>query len=78
MAFPAVTVYYLPTCPSCKAAKDYLTSHRVPFTAVDVSSPESMEKLRAKTGTMATPVLVVGGEQVIGWDRDKVKSLLGL
>lgn len=78
MPFPAVTIYYLPTCPSCKMAKDFLTSHNVPYTGIDVSSQEAMEEMTVKTGTMATPLLLIGGEQVIGWDKDRVKGLLGL
>ncbi|MDA8334934.1 MAG: glutaredoxin family protein [Peptococcaceae bacterium] len=78
MAFPPVTIYFLPTCPSCKAAKDFLAGHQVPFTAIDVSAPEAMAEMTAKTGTIATPVIVIGGEQVIGWDRNGVKTLLGL
>ena len=78
MAWLPVTLYYISACPACRAAKDFLTSHQIPFTAIDVSFRENMEELRAKRGTMAEPLLVVGAEQVIGWDRDRVKTLLGI
>jgi len=78
MSFPPVTVYYLPACPSCRAAKDFLDRHGVPYTGIDVSGPEAMAAMTAVTGSMATPVVVVDGEQVIGWDRDLVRHLLGL
>lgn len=35
-------------------------------------------ELVAKTGRLAVPVIVVGDEVVVGFDRGKLKRLLGI
>ncbi len=37
-----------------------------------------MEELLQKVGRRATPVIVVDGEVVVGFDRGKLQRLLGL
>jgi arsenate reductase (glutaredoxin) len=42
------TLYEYPTCSTCRNAKKWLTTHRVPFKAVNiVESPPSAKKLRS-------------------------------
>jgi glutaredoxin 3 len=36
------------------------------------------EELRAKTGRMAVPVITVGDEIVVGFDRGRLQRLLGI
>ena len=36
------------------------------------------EELIAKTGRMAVPVITVGDEVVVGFDRGRLKRLLGI
>ncbi len=39
---------------------------------------EALNMLVEKTGRRATPVLLIGGETVVGFDRGKISSLLGI
>jgi glutaredoxin 3 len=50
----------------------------VAFTAKDVAHDEAARaELEARTGRLAVPVIVVGDEVVVGFDRGKLKRLLG-
>lgn len=40
--------------------------------------PEALRKLVEKIGRRATPVILVDGEVVVGFDRGKLERLLGL
>jgi glutaredoxin 3 len=40
--------------------------------------PEARERLKQLTGRLATPVITVDDEIVVGFDRGKVQRLLGL
>ncbi len=40
--------------------------------------PSAMEELVQKIGRRATPVIVVDGEVIVGFDRGKLERLLGL
>jgi hypothetical protein len=48
-------------------------------TAYNVAEdPAALEALAARTGQRATPVVVVGDEVVIGFDRGRLQRLLHL
>jgi glutaredoxin 3 len=49
----------------------------VPFTAHNVAEDAAAcAELIAKTGRMAVPVITVGDEVVVGFDRGRLKRLL--
>jgi glutaredoxin len=59
--------------------KEFLSAHGVDFTALDVAqNPEALADLEAATGRQATPVIMVGDEVVIGFDRGRLQRLLNL
>lgn len=39
-------VYTLEFCPKCEILKDFLISHQIPFTVVDMSSAKALTELR--------------------------------
>jgi hypothetical protein len=50
----------------------------VPFTDRDIhKAPAAMEEF-LKLGQRATPVTVIDGEVVVGFDRGKLERLLGM
>jgi len=74
-----VTVYSSPTCSPCKAAKAFLSEHGVGFREVNVAEDEQgRAELIRLTGQMAIPVIVVGGEVVQGFNRPRLKEVLGI
>ncbi|MGH2652531.1 MAG: glutaredoxin domain-containing protein [Actinomycetota bacterium] len=49
------------------------------WTAKNVAEDEAARaELMARTGRLAVPVVVVGEEVIVGFDRGKLKRLLGL
>jgi len=74
-----VTVYSTPTCSWCQAAKDHLSAHGISFEDVDVQA--NMDRAREmieKSGQYGVPVLDIDGEIIVGFDRARIDSLLGL
>jgi glutaredoxin 3 len=73
----AVKVFSTPTCPYCKLAKDYLKEKGVTFDDVDVSADAASRDEMIKTsGQMGVPVILVDSEVVIGFDKERLESLL--
>ncbi len=71
-----VVLYTQPACAPCQKVKDFLTRHGVEFEARDVSlDSDAMDEL-TKMGYLATPVTVVDGEAVVGFDRKRLEALL--
>lgn len=59
--------------------KEFLSHHKIPFTNRNVAEdPEALQELVQKTGRRATPVAVIDGEVIVGFDRGKLERLLGL
>ena len=62
----------------CGKAKEYLSQKQVPFEDRDImADPSALEDLR-KLGYMTTPVLVIDGTVVVGFDQAKIDTALRL
>lgn len=72
-----VTIYSTPTCHFCHMAKEYFKEHAVAYTEYNVA--EDMEKrkeMMERSGQMGVPVIFIGEEMTIGFDKDRLASLL--
>ncbi len=71
-----VIVYSSNTCPHCVTAKNYLNEKGVDFEERNVqTNPDARKELMAM-GHMGVPVLVINGEEIVGFDQKKIDSLL--
>ncbi len=61
----------------CKDVKEFLSHRGVEFIERDVSQDKDAMKGLEELGVMTTPVTVIDGEIVIGFDRPKLEQLLG-
>ncbi len=74
-----VKVYSTPTCPYCKMAKEYLSSKGVSFQNIDVSADKAAgEEMVKVSGQMGVPVIVVGNEVIVGFDKGAINKILNL
>lgn len=74
-----VTIYSTPTCHFCQAAKAFFGEKGVKYTNFDVSSDlEKRKEMIEMTGQMGVPVIKIGEEIVVGFDRDHIAGLLGV
>jgi glutaredoxin 3 len=74
-----VTIYTTPTCGFCHMTKDYFRSKDVKFKEVDVSQDVAAAQYMVKrTGQMGVPVIEVDEDYVVGFDKPKLDTLLGL
>ncbi len=73
----SVTIYSTPTCVYCKMVKKYFVSQNVQFSEVDVSRDrEAAADLVKKSGQLGVPVIDIDGTIIVGFDKDKIDSLL--
>jgi len=74
-----VIVYTSPTCTYCYVVKIFLKKNNIEFEEVDISEDKKAKEILAKkTGVETVPVTFVGEKFVVGYDRKKLKELLGL
>ncbi len=72
-----VIVYSTQSCPYCYMAKDFLKEKGIEFVDVDVgSNRERAMEMIEKSGQMGVPVLDIGGEIIIGFNKPKIEEAL--
>lgn len=74
-----IKIYTTNTCPWCTKVKNYLRSNNVNYEEVNVglNRVAAMEMV-TKSGQMGVPVLDIDGSIVVGFDKNKIDSLLNL
>jgi glutaredoxin 3 len=60
----------------CASVKEFLSQKGVGFTDRDVSADEEALIELEKLGYMTTPVTVIDGDVVLGFDRERLELLL--
>lgn len=76
---PNVTIYSTPTCHFCHMAKDFFKANNVAYTEYNVAFDlEKRKEMMEKSGQMGVPVIIIGNELTVGFDKPKIAKLLGL
>ena len=60
----------------CNKVKEFLSQKGIEFIERDVSQDENALRELEALGVMTTPVTVIDGEIVVGFDRPKLEELL--
>ena len=72
-----VTIYSATWCAYCHAAKEYLDKKGVKYIDKDVEKdPDAANEAIAKSGQRGIPILDVGGNIIVGFDRYKIYQAL--
>lgn len=71
-----VVVYTSNTCPYCTMAKDYLTDKKVDFEEKNIQTDKAARDELMKMGHLGVPVILIDGEEVVGFDQGKLDELL--
>ena len=59
-------------------AKEYLLQREIPFEEKDILNDKSAMAELMKIGVLTTPVTVIDGEVVVGFDKSRFEELLGV
>lgn len=85
-----VKVYALSTCPYCRMTRKYLDEEGVAYDVTEVdhldgetddpSTPkgEVVAEVRQLSGGASFPVVVIGDEVIVGFNKVRIQELLGL
>jgi len=72
-----VKLYGLPTSPICRRTKYYFDDEGFDYEDLDVSANHDFAKeMIVKSGQKTVPVIEIGGEIIIGFDKAKIEELL--
>ena len=75
----SVTIYTTPTCHFCQMSKEFFKENGVTYTEHDVAAdPAQRQEMIDKSGQMGVPVIFVGEEMVVGFEKRRLSELLGI
>lgn len=61
----------------CGKVKEFLSQNKIDFTDRNIAADETALAELEKLGYMTTPVTLIDGEAVVGFDRERLEKLLG-
>lgn len=74
-----VKIYSTPTCPYCIRVKQFMKENGVNFQDIDVSrDQDAAQEMIKRSGQMGVPVVDIDGQLIVGFDKEKIKSSLGI
>lgn len=74
-----VKIYSTPACPYCKMAKQFFKETNVAYVDIDVSLNQmAAQEMIQKSGQLGVPVIEIDGQVVVGFDKPRIKELLGI
>lgn len=74
-----VKIYSTPWCTFCRMAKDFFKENNIKYTEYDVSVDEKARaEMLDKSKQSGVPVIDIDGNLIIGFDRERIASLLGV
>lgn len=72
-----ITVYTSPACGFCHMVKTYLENKGLAFKERDISQDqEALDWVANTVGQLATPVVDIDGEVILGFDRERIDLAL--
>ncbi len=75
----SVTVYSTPSCSWCTVIKRHLQENGIQYREVDVSADQkAAEEMVKKSGQQGVPQTEINGQIVVGFDKTRINSLLGI
>lgn len=74
-----VTVYTTPTCSWCTTVKRHLQENGIQYREVNVAADQkAAEDMVRKSGQQGVPQTEINGQIIVGFDKTRINSLLGI
>ena len=74
-----VSIYSTQTCHFCQMAKEFFKENNIAYTEYNVGQDmERRSEMIKKSGQMGVPVITIGNDLVVGFNKPKIAELLGL
>jgi len=74
-----VIIYSTPTCVYCKLAKEFFQKHNVAYQELNVAEDDkARDDMIQKSRQLGVPVIDIGGEIFVGFDKPGIAKALGI
>lgn len=73
-----IEIYTTESCSYCHAAKDFFRQNNINFTEYDITKDVQARKELMRKGYRSVPLIVIGNDEVSGFDKEKLLGILKL
>jgi glutaredoxin-like YruB-family protein len=74
-----VTIYSTPTCHFCQMSKEFFKENNIEFTDYNVAEDTTKrQEMIERSGQMGVPVIFIDDQMIVGFNKDKLTTALGL
>ena len=74
-----VSVYSTPTCSWCTTLKKHLDHHGIRYKDIDISKDsKAAVDMQKRSGQQGVPQTDINGQMIVGFDKNRINSLLGI
>ncbi|MDP4551376.1 glutaredoxin domain-containing protein [Alkalihalobacillus macyae] len=72
-----VKLYTQPACPPCEFVKNYFKMHEITYELLNIKeNTAARNELINEHQSMSTPTIVIDGEVIIGFEKERIDELL--
>ena len=73
-----IEIYTSDTCVKCKMAKEYFQKNNLEIIEYNISTNQEYKRELIKKGYLSVPVIVIDGQDVLGFDLTRIEQLTGV
>ena len=73
-----VEIYTSNNCGYCHMAKEFFKENNIEYIEHNISEDLEAKKALIKKGYRSVPVIDINGEEMVGFDKEKVVAILNL
>ena len=73
-----IEIYTSDTCVQCKMAKVYFQKNNLEIIEYNISTNQEYKRELIKKGYLSVPVIVIDGQDVLGFDLTRIEQLTGV
>lgn len=73
-----VEIYTSNSCGYCHMAKEFFKENNIEYIEHNISEDADAKKALIKKGYRGVPVIDINGEEMVGFDKEKISALLKL
>ena len=73
-----IEIYTSDICVQCKMAKEYFQKNNLEIIEYNISTNQEYKRELIKKGYLSVPVIVIDGQDVLGFDLTRIEQLTGV
>lgn len=74
-----VVIYSTPTCFYCQKAKEFFAKNKIEYKELNIAADsKAREEAVKKSHQLGVPVIEIGNEIIVGFDRVAIEEVLGM